>query len=207
MGNQYLTNRTIARDMMNMLRPDSILNKDLKERQKNATKKAKEWRKANPERAREIGLMGGETSKTPEGRARMSEVGKKYGKIYGGKTLTKEEYSENGRKYGKQNLISEIVCEKCGRTVNKGNYAKIHGDNCRELDKIQFIDLLPNIFTTSEMKKIANDNNIDWMRLNILHHTCIYISIKEKGKFPFQINPNIYSKNTKEINKIKKQLK
>ena len=27
-----ITNRTIARDMMNMLRPDSILNKDLEKR-------------------------------------------------------------------------------------------------------------------------------------------------------------------------------
>jgi hypothetical protein len=200
------TSGTIARDIINILRPNSGLRITQKERQVSATKASIEWRKNNPEKATQIAKMGGENSKTEEGRNRCSKVGKKYGPENAVKYIPIETKKRNGTKYGKQNLVGEIMCEKCGRITNKGNYAQSHGQNCRELDKIKFIDLLPNIFTTSEMKKIANANNIDWIRLNILHHTCIYISIKEKGKFPFQMNPNIYSKNKKEINKVKKYI-
>lgn len=172
------------------------------------SKNAKNWRDKNPDKASEIASMGGETSKTKEGRARMSKVGSKYGKIYGGKTLTKEEYSENGKKYGKQNLISEIICEKCGKTVNKGNYGKSHGKKCRELDKIKLIQLLPSKFTKTITKDIAKEHGIkNWEKLNIFHHTCPYTKCVIKVEKPNQYNPYWYGKNIKEINKVKKYIK
>lgn len=171
------------------------------------SKSAKNWRDKNPDKASEIASMGGETSKTKEGRARMSKVGSKYG-VINGKKYGKIYGPINGKLYGKQNLISEIVCEKCGRTVNKGNYAKVHGKKCRELDKIKLIELLPSKFTKTITKDIAKEHRIkNWEKLNIFHHTCPYTKCVIKVEKPNQYNPCWYGKNIKEINKVKKYIK
>jgi hypothetical protein len=215
MGNQYLTNRTIARDMMNMLRPNSILNKNLKQRQSKATENAKEWRKQNPEKSKQIGITGGNKSKelgvgihalTKE---QMSKHAKKlYREGKGIAKLTKEEKSIIGKTFGKKNLVGEIVCEKCGRITNKGNYKQFHGENCREKNIIEFIELLPNKFTKAIAKEIAIKYEIEnWEKWNIFHELCIYTKCVVKIDRPNQFNPCWYGKNVKEINKIKKQLK
>jgi hypothetical protein len=157
-----ITNRTIARDMMNMLRPDSILNKNVKERQKNATKKALEFRKNNPEKASEIALKGGNaTFKKKTGihaetfEVRSERAKKSYKEGKGMAKLTKEQRSKIGKSIGKKNLVGEIICELCGRKTNKGNYKQFHGDNCREKNIIEFIELLPNKFTKGIAKEIS----------------------------------------------------
>jgi hypothetical protein len=208
-----ITNRTIARDMMNMLRPNSILNKNLNERQEKATKKAKEWRDENPEKSRKIGILGGNKCKEMKvgihalTKEQLSEYAKKnYREGKGFAKLTKEERSIIGKKVGKQNLVGEIICEKCGRKTNKGNY-RFHGDNCREFDKINLIDNLPNKFTKAIAKEIAEKLDImNWEKLYIFHETCPYTECYIKVNNPNQHNPSWYKKNTKEINKIKKYI-
>jgi len=129
-----------------------------------------------------------------EGKKRMSELGKKWAGIYGFNQMTKEEQKEIGRKYGKQNLVGEIICEKCGRTTNKGNY-RFHGNNCRESDKLRLINTLPDLFTKQIVKETAIKLNIDdWIKLNILHPTCPYTEIHIKVEKPNQFNPCWYKK-------------
>jgi hypothetical protein len=210
-----ITNRTIARDMMNMLRPDSILNKNVKERQKNATKKALEFRKNNPEKASEIALKGGNaTFKKKTGihaetfEVRSERAKKSYKEGKGMAKLTKEQRSKIGKSIGKKNLVGEIICELCGRKTNKGNYKQFHGDNCREKNIIEFIELLPNKFTKGIAKEIAIKYEIEnWEKWNIFHELCIYTKCVVKIDRPNQFNPCWYGKNIKEINKVKKQLK
>lgn len=172
--------------------------------QTNNSLQAKEWRKKNPNKASEIASKGGEKSKTSEAKNRMSKIGIKYGAENAIKYIPLETKSTNGKKFGKYNLISDIICSKCGNKTNKGNL-RFHEDNCKELDKIKFIELLPSKFTKSIAKKIAEDNKIrDWEKLNIFHKTCDYIKCIIKVDKPNQFNPCWYSKNIKEINKVKK---
>ena len=164
-----------------------------------------EWGKKNPEKALEIVKKGGENSKTPEGKARMRKIGTKYGPENAVKYIPIETKKRNGKKFGKQNLCSEIICEKCGKLVNKGNYAQSHGKKCKELDKINLINLLPDKFTKSIVKEIAKENRIkNWEQLNILHDTCPYTKCIIKVDKPNQYNPCWYGKNKIEINKMKK---
>jgi len=174
-----------------------------------------EWGRKNPNKSKKIAAGGGyKTLELGTGihclsTEEMSEHGKKnYREGKGIASLTKKERSTIGKKYGKQNLISEIICEKCGRTVNKGNYAKVHGKKCRELDKIKLIELLPNKFTKGILKEIAVEHRIkNWNSLNLLHHTCPYTKCIIKVDKPNQYNPNWYGKNKREINKVKKYIK
>ena len=140
--------------------------------QTNNSLEAKEWRKKNPEKASKNAAKGGnKIGKTKEGRDRMSKVGTKYGAENAVKFIPIETKQKNGKKYGKQNLCSEIICEKCGRLVNKGNYAQSHGKKCKELDKIKLINLLPDKFTQSITKEIAEEHGIkNWKALNIFTH-------------------------------------
>ena len=210
-----ITNRTIARDMMNMLRPDSILNKDLEKRHILRTEASVQWRKDNTERAREIGLMGGNaTFKKKTGihaetfEVRSERAKKSYKEGKGMAKLTKEQRSKIGKSIGKKNLVGEIICELCGRKTNKGNYKQFHGDNCREKSIIEFIELLPNKFTKGIVKEIATKYEIEnWEKWNIFHELCIYTKCVVKIDRPNQFNPCWYGKNIKEINKVKKQLK
>ena len=198
-----VTSRVLASAFTNQLCIDSILNKDLEKRHVLRTEASVQWRKDNPERAREIGLMGGETSKTPEGRARMSEVGKKYGPINGKKWG--EIYGPiNGKKYGKPNLVGEIICGVCGRTTNKGNYTQSHGDNCRELDKVRLVDALPNIFTSAIIDIIAEKIGIlNGEQLNIKHNTCEYTEVDVLVEKPNNFKPQWYKKNIEKIKTFK----
>jgi hypothetical protein len=140
------------------------------------------------------------TGQSSDAKKRMSKIGKEWAGIFGFNQMTKEEQRENGLKHGKQNLLKEFVCEKCGNIVNRGNYAKSHGKKCRELDKIKLINLLPNKFTKSIVKEIAKENNIkNWEQLNILHESCPYTKCIIKVDKPNQFNPCWYGKN-----KIKK---
>jgi hypothetical protein len=215
MGKGNTTNRTIARDMMNMLRPDSILNKDLEKRHILRTKASVEWRKNNTEKASEIGLLGGNKaldmgvgihSETFEVKSERAKKNYKEGK--GMAKLTKEQRSKIGKSIGKQNLVGELVCEKCGRNTNKGNYKQFHGDNCREKNIIEFIELLPNKFTKKIAKDVAVKYEIkNWERWNIFHELCIYTKCVEKVDRPNQFNPCWYGKNIKQINKIKNYIK
>jgi hypothetical protein len=210
-----ITNRTIARDMMNMLRPDSILNKDLEKRHILRTKAAIEWRKNNPEKSSEIALQGGNaTFKKKTGihaetfEVRSERAKKNYKEGRGFAKITKEQRSKIGKTIGKQNLVGELICEKCGRNTNKGNYKQFHGDNCREKSIIEFIELLPTKFTKGIAKEIAIKYEIEnWEKWNIFHQLCIYTKCVVKIDRPNQFNPCWYGKNIKEINKIKKQLK
>lgn len=173
---------------------------------------AKEWRKKNPDKSKKIAKNGGD--KTLElgigiharSKEQMSEHSKKnYKEGKGFAKLTKKEKSKLGKVFGKQNLCSEIVCEKCGKLVNKGNYAKSHGKKCRELDKIKLLNLLPYKFTKQIIREIALDNRIkNWEKLNLLHDTCPYTICIIKVDKPNQYNPCWYRKNKIEINKIKK---
>lgn len=197
-----VTNRTIARDMMNMLRPDSILNRNIKNRQKTATERAKKWREQNSEKAKEIGVSGGiECMKLRVGihaetfEIRSERAKKNYKQGKGFAKLTKDEKSIIGKTFGKKNLVGEIVCEKCGRITNKGNYKQFHGNKCRELDKIKLIKELPDFFTKSIVKETANRIGIEsWEKLNILHSSCPYTTIHIKVDKPNQFNPCWYKK-------------
>jgi len=171
------------------------------------SKKAKEWRKNNPNKSSEIAHKGGQVSNTKEQRERCSKTGKKYGAENAIKYIPLETKQRNGKKFGKLNLLKEFICEKCGLTVNKGNYVQFHSKKCREADKIKLIDLLPNKFTKSIVKHIAEENGIyDWKKLNILNENCLYTKCIIKVEKPNQYNPSWYSKNKKQINKVKKYL-
>jgi hypothetical protein len=125
-----------------------------------------------------------------DGKKRMSELGSKYGKVYGGKFLPKD-----AGVIGKQNLLKEFICEKCGNKVNRGNYTQFHGKKCREADKIKLINSLPDKFTKAIVKEIAEKIGIkDWIKLNILHHTCPYVKMYKKVDKPNQYNPCWYKK-------------
>ena len=166
------------------------------------SKKAKKWREENKEKASEIGSMGGNNSKKSSIRKKMSDIGKQYGKENAVKYIPLETKSENGKNYGKYNLTGNIICSKCGKTTNKGNL-RFHENNCKERDKIKFIELLPSKFTKSIAKKISEENNIkNWLSLNIFHETCSYTKCVTKIVKPNQFNPNWYIKNIKEINKV-----
>jgi hypothetical protein len=167
-----------------------------------------EWGKKNAEKSKNIARIGGnKVGKTKEGRKRMSVIGKEYGPNNAVEFIPIETKQRNGKKYGKLNLTSEILCEKCGKTVNKGNYAQSHGKKCKELNKINLINLLPNKFTQSIVKGIADENGIkNWKSFNIFHDTCPYTKCIIKVDKPNQFNPSWYSKNIKEINKVKKYL-
>lgn len=207
-----VTNRTIARDMMNMLRPDSILNRNKEERQSKATQRAKEWRVKNSKKAKEIATIGGNKtfelglgihSETFEVRSQRAKKSYKDGK--GMAKLTREERSKIGKTIGRKNLVSEIVCENCGKKVNKGNYAQFHSIKCREEKIINLINLLPEKFTKSIVKKIAEENKIKgWENWNIFHELCSYTKCIIKVERPNQFNPCWYGKNKREINKVKK---
>jgi hypothetical protein len=162
-----------------------------------------EWGRKNPDKQKQIATKGGEAVNTPELKEKMSKIGTKYGAENAVKYITIETKQKNGKKYGKQNLCSEIICEKCGRSVNKGNYAKSHGKKCKELDKIKLINLLPNKFTQSITKEIAEEHGIkNWKALNIFHDTCPYTKCIIKVDRPNQFNPSWYAKNKREINKV-----
>jgi hypothetical protein len=164
-----------------------------------------EWGRKNPDKQKQIATKGGEAVNTPELKEKMSKIGTKYGAENAVKYIPIETKKRNGKKYGKQNLCSEIICEKCGRSVNKGNYAKSHGKKCRELDKIKLINLLPDKFTQSIVKEIAEEHGIkNWKALNIFHDNCPYTKCIIKVDKPNQYNPSWYGKNKREINKIKK---
>jgi hypothetical protein len=171
---------------------------------------AKEWRKKNPDKAKSIAEKGGnKTLKLKIGihnrsHKEMSEHAKSlYKQGKGMASISKLERKRLGKEYGKKNLIDEVICEKCGRSVNKGNYAKSHGKKCKELDKINLINLLPNKFTQSITKEIAEEHGIkNWKALNIFHDTCPYTKCIVKVDRPNQFNPSWYGKNKREINKI-----
>lgn len=167
----------------------------------NANERAK-WAEKNPDKQRKIASSGGQNSKTKEGRKRMSEVGKKYGPNNAVEFIPIETKRKNGRK-ARQNLIGDIVCEKCGRKTNIGNYAQFHGKKCREKDKVKILKKLPDKFTKSMLKEVAEKMEImDWSRLNLLHPTCPYTKCIIKVDNPNQYNPCWYGKNKREINKI-----
>lgn len=176
--------------------------------QTNNSNAAKEWRKKNPNKASEIGKIGGElVGGSKKGKTHMSKIGKQYGKENAVKYIPIETKKKNGKNFGKKNLCDEIVCEKCGRKTNKGNYSQFHGSKCREENIIKFIELLPNKFTKSIAKKIANENKIKgWEKWNIFHDVCIYTKCIIKVDKPNQYNPCWYSRNIKEINKVKKYI-
>jgi general stress protein YciG len=167
-----------------------------------------EWGRKNPDKSHEIAKKGGEANTTDESRKRCSKVGTKYGKENAVKYIPIQTKQKNGKKFGKLNLVTEIICEVCGKTVNKGNYAQSHGKKCRELDKIKLIELLPSKFTKTITKDIAKEHGIkNWEKLNIFHHTCPYTKCIIKVEKPNQYNPCWYGKNIKEINKVKKSIK
>ena len=178
--------------------------------QTNNSLEAKEWRKKNPDKSKSIASIGGnKTLKLKIGihnrtHKEMSEHSKNlYKQGKGMASISKSERKRLGIEYGKKNLCSEVICEKCGRSVNKGNYAKSHGKKCKELDKIKLINLLPNKFTQSITKKIAEENRIkNWKALNIFHDTCPYTKCIIKVDRPNQFNPSWYAKNKREINKV-----
>ena len=163
-----------------------------------------EWGRKNPDKQKKIAVSGGNKSKEPHRRKQAAEIGKKYGAENAVKYIPIETKQRNARK-AKKNLITEFTCEVCGRIVNRGNYHQYHGDNCREHDKINLINKLPNKFTKAMVKEVAEELGIlDWVRLNILHDTCPYTKYIVKVDKPNQYNPCWYGKNKKEINKMKK---
>jgi hypothetical protein len=188
----------------------NVSHNKLTSQKQNAEARAK-WGKNNSERVSEIAALGGESAlKLGVGihglsKEQMSQHGKKnYKEGKGMAKLTTEERSKIGKTKGKQNLVGEIVCEKCGRKTNKGNYKQFHGENCREKKIIQFIELLPNKFTKAILKETAiRYEIIGWEKWNILHELCIYTKCIIKVERPNQFNPCWYGKNIKEINKVK----
>lgn len=127
--------------------------------------------------------------------AATKEQRSEWAKNSGFSAMSPEERSSIGKTYGKKNLLKEIVCEKCGNTVNKGNYHQFHGEKCREADKIRLINALPDLFTKAMIKEVANRIEIkDWEKLNITHHTCPYTEIHIKVERPNQYNPSWYKK-------------
>lgn len=171
-----------------------------------------EWGRKNPTKSKKIVVSGGyKTLELGTGihglsMEEMSEHGKKnYREGKGFAKLTKKERSTIGKQYGKNNLVGEIICEKCDRKTNKGNYAQFHGSKCREKEKIKILNKLPNKFTKAMLKEVAEKMKImDWVKLNILHPTCSYTKCIIKVEKPNQYNPCWYGKNIKEINKVKK---
>jgi hypothetical protein len=171
-----------------------------------------EWGRKNHDKSHEIAKKGGNktlslgTGIHALSMEQMSEHGKKnYREGKGFAKLTKKERSTIGKQYGKLNLVTELICEKCGRKTNKGNYAKVHGTKCREKDKIKILNKLPNKFTKGMLKEVAERLDItDWNKLNILHPTCPYTKCIIKVDKPNQYNPCWYGKNLREINKVKK---
>lgn len=164
--------------------------------------KAKEWRKNNKNKASSIASIGGiQSVKLKKGihkrtKDEMSNHSKNlYKEGKGFAKVTKKERSNIGKTIGKLNLCNEIICEKCGKIVNKGNYSKSHGTKCRENEKIALVKLLPNKFTKSILKEIALENGIkDWEKLNLLHDSCPYTKCIKKVEKPNQYNPCWYSK-------------
>lgn len=182
-----------------------ISHKKLVSQKQNALARA-EWGKKNPDKVKEIAIKAGELSKNDDRRQICSEVGKKYGPENAVKYIPIETKKRNGKKFGKKNLVDEIICEKCGRITNKGNY-RFHGNNCKEFIKIKLLDLLPDKFTQQIIKKVAEEFDIqNWKTLNLIHHSCPYTKCIIKVDRPNQFNPCWYGKNIEEINKVKKYL-
>jgi len=123
----------------------------------------------------------------------LSEHGKYCASIAGFSQMTKEEQTQIGKKYGKKNLLKKMICEECGKEVNKGNYHQFHGDKCKEKQKKDLLNLLPNPFTSVDLKQIAEKNNIkNYKSLNLLHSTCPYTVCIKSGTNQF--NPGVYKK-------------
>ena len=87
-------------------------------------------------------ISGKITGKIVTSRPEWKEIASKGGKIAGkirAKNITFKELSDMGKKGGKvssNNLETfmggYVTCEYCNQTMNKGNYKRWHGNNCKK---------------------------------------------------------------------------
>jgi len=173
-------------------------NKKLSDSARMGSNKAKVWRQNNKQQSTKISKLGGYTSKqlgvgihgmTKEQRI---EHAKYCASIAGFSQMTKEEQTQIGKKYGKKNLLKKMICEECGKEVNRGNYHQFHGNKCREKKKKDLLNLLPDTFTSVDLRNVAKENGINIKGLNILHHTSTYVKCIKSGSNQF--NPGVYKK-------------
>jgi hypothetical protein len=73
-----------------------------------------------------------------------------------------DKHRENGSKIGKVTQIylrDTKVCDKCGKEVDVGNYAKHHGINCKEHIYNHIISLYKQGYAS--MRSLCRDYNVD----------------------------------------------
>jgi hypothetical protein len=116
MLNRTYTKREEARDIINILRPDSLLVRTQKERRKKATEASVVWASNNPKEASDRGIKGGNGclnkgvgihAETFEVRSKRAKINYKEGKGFA--KLTQEEKSVIGVTYGKPNLVGDSM--------------------------------------------------------------------------------------------------
>ena len=142
----------------------------------------KEWKKNNPEEFYRIN----------------SEIGR----IQGQKNVESGHLAKLNEKYSKENAKyfdhEEKVCPNCNKTINGlGMYSRWHGDNCKELKKIEeqlaIIENLPNEFTSNDVVKICKEKNFNHKKIKYgICKNPKYIEVIKVGTN--QSNPSIFKK-------------
>jgi len=106
------------------------------------------------------------------------------------------------KQYAKENAKyfdhTEKICPNCNKTIaGLGMYSRWHGDNCKELKKIQqqlsIIEDLPEIFTSNDVVQICKDKNFNNKLIKYgLCKNPKYIEVIKVGTN--QSNPSIFKK-------------
>lgn len=186
----------------------SKINKELEERrERNNTPEAKQ--KAILKKNEWVASQGGDVS----GNRYKGKFFKKWVEENPEKAF--EQNSKIGKKQGKINVESghlekvcivgginasqlEYECEHCNKKVNGAVYFRWHGDNCKELQKIQTqIDIINMIktdtFTSLDVRSLCNELNYNYKLIKYgLLKNSKYVQIIKVGTN--QNNPSIFKK-------------
>ena len=183
------------------------LNKELEERrERNKTPEAREEGKKRI-RVYAASVAGVESGKLNKGKfineysKNNPEVRSKAGIKGGNKNVESghiftlhEKYLEKNKKFLDH---TEHTCPHCNKVVNGGVYHRWHGDNCKELQKIEeqlnIIKDLPKTFTSNDVVRICKEK--EYNNKKIKYGICKnpkYIEVIYTGTN--QTNPSIFKK-------------
>lgn len=129
------------------------------------------------------------------------EIHSKGGKMGGKKNVESGHLAKLHKQYLESNMQyldhTQHTCPNCGKTVNGGVYHRWHGDNCKELEKINkqiyILSSLPNIFTSNDVVKICKEKNYNnkFIKYGICKNEK-YIEVIKVGTN--QSNPSVFKK-------------
>jgi hypothetical protein len=176
------------------------------------SKNIKKWQKDNPELVVEKCSKGGKTS----AKLYNGKFFKEW--VENNPELAAEHFSKAGKKGGNTNVETghiyrlhdefleynmqfldreDHTCPHCNKVVNGGVYYRWHGDNCKELEKINeqitILSSLPKVFTSNDVVDVCKQLN--YKRQKIKYGICKnpkYIKVIKEGTN--QKNPSIFEK-------------